>query len=151
MRLAICLAPFVVLTAACATARQLPDSMERGSALPALPSVTHVVLTDATSGARLGTVARPDSVAALSALYGRLRGEWVEGAAAARTVAATFYQDSTPTAVLVLASGAFETRVGGRVLRRTARPDEALAFARLAGLPLRFRAGVAAAVPASEP
>jgi hypothetical protein len=113
--------------------------------------VTHVELTDAASGAPLGAVQRADSVAALSALYGQLTGGWAAGTAASPEIAATFYHDSAPIAVLVLASGGFEARVGGRVFRRPAGPEDALAFARLTGIPIKYGSGMAAAAPPARP
>jgi hypothetical protein len=149
MRTTARLTPLLALAAACAPARGRPA--DAATALPALPAVTRVVLTDAVSGTPLGAVQRPDSVAALATFYRRLAGGWAEGAAPSPEVAATFYRDGAPVAVLTLASGAFGTRAGGRVLRRPAGPDEALAFARLAGVPVQHGPRAGAAAPPTRP
>lgn len=124
-----------LIAAACAAPRPQPASATR-MVIPPLARVTYVAITEPISGARIGTVGRADSVAALVALYDRLASGWMEGGARSTEVAATFYQDAQPVAVLALAPAAFELRVGGRVLSRPARGDEALAFARLAGVPV---------------
>lgn len=128
--------PLLFVAAACVTASRQPAGPAQ-TALPPLSQVTHVTLTDAASGTPLGTVRRADSVAALVTLYDRLADGWVEGPARVAEVAATFYRDTVPVATLALASGAFEARVGGRVLHRPARGDEALAFAHAAGVPVK--------------
>lgn len=136
MRLLATLTP-VLVVAACAVAGRASAPKCQVAALAPLPRVTRVVLTDVPSGARLGVVQRVDSVAALVGCYTGLAAEWEKGAAPSPEIRATFYQDSVPVASLTLGSGAFETRVGGRLLHRPAGPEEALAFARLAGVPVK--------------
>ena len=133
MRLLTRLAPLLAIAASACVGPGRPAS----TTLPQLDGVTIVRVTDLESGAGLGEVHRADSVAALSALYRRLSTGWTEGAAHSPEIRATFYDDSGPVAVLTLASGAFETTVGGRVLRRAASPDEALAFALLTRVPIK--------------
>lgn len=142
MRLLACLTTLVALTA-CSVAGRGSTAPTRTIPLPALPRVTRVVLTDAASGTPIGAVERADSVAALAAFYTRLGDGWADGAAPSPEIGATFYHDSVPVAYLALASGAFEARVRGRVLRRRAGADEALAFARLAGVPVEHGSGAA--------
>lgn len=142
MRLLARVIPVLVL-AACTVAGQAPAPKRQSAALSPLPRVTRVVLTDGPSEARLGVVQRADSVAALVSFYTGLSTGWEEGAARSPEIRATFYQDSVPVASLTLASGAFETSVGGRVLHRPAGPEEALAFARLAGVPVKHGPGMA--------
>ena len=103
---------------------------------PALPPLTHIAVADAASGARLGLIRGADSVAALATLYGQLADGWARGAAPAPELVLTFFHDSVAVGVLTLASGSFETRIAGQVLHRAARPEEALAFAKLAGVPV---------------
>lgn len=113
--------------------------------LPALGTVTRVGLTDARSGAPIGAVVRADSVAALAAFYRRVGSGWRDGMAPGAEVVATFYRGDTTAGALTLASGAFGTRVGGRVLRRAVTGEEALLFARLAGLRVSQRAALVSA------
>ncbi|MEO9255787.1 MAG: hypothetical protein ABI305_09615 [Tepidiformaceae bacterium] len=127
--------------AACAVTGRGPGAPNLAAPLPPLSRVTRIVLTDVPSGAWLGAVQRADSVAALVDLYKQLADGWTEGAAPSPEIDATFYQDSVPVANLTLASGAFETHVGGRVLRRRAGPNEALAFVRLTGVPVKHGLG----------
>jgi hypothetical protein len=136
MSTAVRFTPLLFVAAACVAASR-PPAARAQTALPPLGQVTHVTLTDAASGTPLGTVRRADSVAALVTLYDHLAKGWVEGPARVPEVAATFYRDTVPVATLALASGAFEARVGGRVLHRPARGDEALAFAQAAGVPVK--------------
>jgi hypothetical protein len=125
----------LLLAAACFAATRQSGAPSH-EALPSLSHITSIHLTDAVSGAPLGTVQRADSVATFVALYGRLADGWVEGPASFSEVGATFYRDTLPLAYVALASGAFEARVGGRVLHRAASGDEALAFAHVAGVPI---------------
>lgn len=126
----------LLFVAACVAATRQPAALTQ-TALPPLSRVTHVTLTDVVSGASLGTVRRADSVTAFVAFYDRLADGWVEGHARFPELAATFYRDTVPVAYLALAYGAFEARVGGRVLHRSASGDEALAFSRAAGVPVK--------------
>lgn len=131
------LTPLFVL-AACAVAGHGHAAPAATATLPVLIRVTRVVLTDAVSGARLGEVQRPDSVVALVNLYNRLVVGLAAGAAPSPEIDAAFFRGSLPVAHLILASGAFETWLDGRVLRRSASPNDALAFVQLAGVPVKY-------------
>ena len=128
----------VALLAGCTHAgSQVPSegaTLTQSVVLPALGTVTRVGLTDAQSGAGIGAVVRADSVAALAAFYRRVGSGWKDGVAPGAEVVATFYRGDTTAGALTLAFGAFGTRVGGRVLRRAATGEEALLYARLAGV-----------------
>jgi hypothetical protein len=143
MRRLALLTPLLAL-AACAVAGRGPGAPKLTATLPTLPRITRVVLTDLPSSRVLGSVQHADSVSALVDLYTQLATGWVEGAAPSSEIGATFYHDSAPVAFLALASGAFEARVGGRVLRRPAGPSEALAFVRLVGVPVKYGEAAAA-------
>lgn len=126
-----------LLLAACATNSARPANPASADTLALLPRISRVILTDARSGAPLGVVQETDSVAALRRFYSQITTGWLEGTAPSVEIGATFYQDTVRVAFLALASGAFEARVAGRVLHRSASPDEALAFARLTGVPVK--------------
>jgi len=133
---------------ACAVAGRRSGAPTLAGTLAPLSQVTRVVLTDAASGMRLGAVQRADSVAGLVNLYNHLAVGWTEGTAPSPEIDAAFYQGAVPIAHLTLASGAFEIRPGGRPLRRSASPNEALAFVQLAGIPVKHDAhATAVAIP----
>lgn len=122
---------------ACATAGSGAAESTVTETLPSLARVTSVVITDGSTGKQLGSVLRGDSVAALASFYARLTNGWSEGRASSLEVGSTFYQGASPVAFLALGFGSFEARVGNRMLRRPAKPAEALEFVRLAGVPVK--------------
>jgi hypothetical protein len=132
MTIAARIAP-LFLFAACASVNRQSVRASRVT-LPTLSGITHVDIGDAASGGGLAHVRSADSVTALVALYGRISDGWENGPARSPQIAATFYSDTGQVASIVLASGAFEARVSGRVLHRQASAGEALAFAQLTGI-----------------
>lgn len=136
MRLIARVVPTLALVA-CATAGSGAAESTATETLPSLDRVTSVVVADGSTGKRLGSVLRADSVAALASFYARISNGWSEGRASSPDIGATFYQGAAPMASLALGFGSFEARVGSRVLRRPAQPAEALEFVRLAGVPVK--------------
>jgi hypothetical protein len=147
MTIAARIAPLLLFAACASVHRQSVRASQ--VTLPPLSGITHVDIGDAASGGGLAHVRSADSVSAIVALYGRISDGWEDGPARSPQIAATFYSDTGQVASLVLASGAFEARFGGRVLHRQASAGEAFAFAKLTGI--RVMHGSKWAVVASAP